>query len=85
MTFEDDFLLFQLPAGPRRLLCVDMGIAWPPPLTIRLRGFEPPYRDIDFRLLTMSTMTDQERANLSTICRGAQYVLASAPVGATLQ
>lgn len=77
MTFDDDFLIFQMPTGPRRVLLSALGLHWPPPTTLRLRGFEPPYSDIDFRLLTMSTITDQERANMTHVCRGAQYVYAS--------
>lgn len=77
MTFDDDFLIFVLPAGDqKRLLCTELGIHWPPPATIRIRGFEPPYRDIDFKLLRRSTITDDERSNMTHVCRGAQYVCA---------
>jgi len=75
MTFEDDFLIFVLPSGgKKRLRCSELGIQWPPPGTIRIRGFEPPFTDIDFKLLTMSTITDEQRASMTHVCRGAQYV-----------
>lgn len=77
MTFEDDFLLFQMPSGPHKVLCHQLGIQWPPPTTLRLRGFEPPFSDLDFRMLRMSTITDQQRANMTHVCRGAEYVYAS--------
>lgn len=77
MNWADDFLIFQLPAGQKRVLLKELGLQWPPPRTLRLRGFEPPHTDVDFRLLTMSSITDAERANMTHICRGAQYVYAS--------
>lgn len=77
MTFDDDFLLFQTPTGPQKLRCTQLGIQWPPPATLRLRGFEPPFSDIDFRLLRMSAITDQQRAGMTHVCRGAEYVYAS--------
>lgn len=77
MTFEDDFLLFQTPSGPRRIRCQHLNIQWPPPETIRLRGFEPPYTDIDFKLLRRSEISDADRSELTHVCRGAEYVYAS--------
>lgn len=76
MTFDDDFLLFQMPSGPKKMLVRELGLQWPPPQTLRLRGFEPPYADIDFRLLTISQISDLERAVRTDVCRGAQYVFA---------
>lgn len=77
MTFDDDFLLFHLPSGDKRFRCLDLGIQWPPPTTIRLRGFEPPHADLDFRLLSMSSIYDEDRAGMTHVCRGAAYVFAS--------
>lgn len=77
MTFDDDFLIFQLPSGAKRMLVKELGLQWPPPMTLRLKGFEPPFADIDFRLLRRSTITDAERANMTHVCRGAEYVYAS--------
>lgn len=77
MTFDDDLLILQMPSGPHRVRCTQLGIQWPPPTTLRLRGFEAPFSDIDFRLLRMSAITDDQRASMTHVCRAAEYVYAS--------
>lgn len=73
MTYEDDLLIFQLRDGPIRLKCKELGIAWPPPGTLRITGAAP-LPDIEFTLLQRSNLTDADRAKLTRICRCAVYV-----------
>lgn len=74
MTFNDDFLIFFSPGGEQhRVPCNQLGISWPPPATIRLRGFEPPFEDINFHQVSCSSMSDLERSVRSDVARGARY------------
>jgi hypothetical protein len=58
MTFDDDFVLFQTEAGPRRVFLKDIGKTWPPPARIDLMGF-PFVRE------RMSEITDEQRADMT--------------------
>jgi hypothetical protein len=41
---------------------------WPPPETVRI-----PEDDRTFRRVSYSQITDEERAKMTHVCRGAQY------------
>lgn len=67
MTFEDDFIQLEFGEGVmRRAACVKNNIEWPPPQTLNIYG-------IMFERVSMSQITDEERSNMSHVCRGALY------------
>lgn len=67
MTFDDDFVMFQTEAGPRRVFLKNIGKTWPPPERIDLMGFM-------YRRERMSEITDEQRAEMTHVCRGAEYI-----------
>lgn len=66
MTFDDDFLQFEFDGGIKRFTCQSLAVSWPPPETIDFQGFE-------MTLVGLSTITDQQRATMTHVCRGAVY------------
>lgn len=66
MTFDDDRLLVQFPGGARWLACKLNGIEWPPSERLTLSGFT-------FKRVRMSTITDEQRADMTHVFRGAEY------------
>lgn len=66
MTFDDDFIALQTESGVRRLLCKVNGIEWPPPEKIDFLGFV-------YERLRMSQITDEQRAGMTHVMRGAEY------------
>lgn len=69
MTFEDDVIR----AGGYYYGCRDNGIEWPPPQQVMLDG-------VLWERVSMSTITDEQRANLTHVFRGAEYH----PVGSSV-
>jgi hypothetical protein len=67
MTFDDDFLQFEFDHGTKRVTCKSAELEWPPPEQLEVFGFRMK-RD------TFSQITDDQRAELTLICRGARYV-----------
>jgi hypothetical protein len=66
MTFDDDFVRLQLIAGTRDTFCKTLGMDWPPPERIRVNGE-------DLVLVSYSLITDDERAGMTHVARGALY------------
>lgn len=66
MTFNDDFIEFQLQTGSRRVACKTLGIEWPPPDLLHLFDFE-------WELVRRSQISDEQRKEMTHIMRGAQY------------
>lgn len=74
MTFDDDFVQLNLPGykGTLRQFCAQLGIDWPPPEFIRISG--GPFSTPVYRRIRMSEITDAQRAEMTRVCRGAEYV-----------
>jgi len=68
MTFDDDYIRLRFDWGHRDLRCKAAGLDWPPPETIEVLTFR-------FRRERMSTLTDEQRADMKHVCRGAEYVV----------
>ena len=68
MTFDDDFIQLVVDGvGVVRFPCAPAGIAWPPPDLNMLN-------DMMYRQVRRSAITDEQRAELTMIARGAEYV-----------
>jgi hypothetical protein len=67
MTYDDDFLQLEFAGGTRRVACRTLGVDWPPPERITVMGFEM-VRD------SFSQITDEQRAGLTMLMRGARYI-----------
>ena len=72
MTFDDDFVQLTLGGGIRRFMCKDLGVSWPPPEFIAVESVAVM---ITFKRLRFSALTDEERAEMTNVCRGAEYVV----------
>lgn len=66
MTFDDDFIQLNTEQGVKRLLCKPAGVEWPPPETINYAGFL-------YERVRYSQITDEQRAELTMLMRGAEY------------
>lgn len=86
MTFDDDFIQLELASGTHRMFCSRVGLTWPPPerLTFDEGGMRiANHDDPDERVLvreTMSIISDEQRAEMTNVCRGAVYRYAPAVV-----
>lgn len=67
MTYDDDFLQLVFDGGTKRATCRSLGIDWPPPERIEVGG-------IPMQRSRMSALTDDERAAMTHVCRGAEYL-----------
>lgn len=68
MTFDDDFMRCGLMDAPLKQL----GLEWPPPAFLHIRNHgELP--DLYLRRVSYSEITDEQRARMTHVCRGAQY------------
>lgn len=67
MTFDDDFVRVHFQAGPRNYRLIGLGLTWPPPEKLDIMGFV-------FVRHTYSGITDEERAGMTHVCRGAEYI-----------
>lgn len=66
MTFDDDHLVLEFDGGTKRVLLKKIGIDWPPPERINVMGF-------DMVQTRRSQLTDEQRAEMTHVCRGAEY------------
>lgn len=66
MVFDDDFMRLFTPEGERNFLCEQNGASWPPPKFVY---FDGEY----YRLVSYSAITDEQRAAMTHVCRGALY------------
>lgn len=67
MTYDDDFIQVEFPGGAvRRARCKASGIEWPPPEEFDWQGGR-------VRRVSMSKLTDEQRAGMTHVCRGALY------------
>lgn len=66
MTFDDDFARVHFDNGSRDLVLKSLGVDWPPPEVLDIYGFK-------YRRSSMSDITDEARAKLDFVCRGAEY------------
>lgn len=69
MTFDDDMLRFVLDGGTRAVSCKAAGLDWPPPDTLVVWDFK-------FTLHRRSELSDEDRAGMPYVIRGAEYRLA---------
>lgn len=71
MTFDDDFIAFNFDptvrTGVVRQRCKDVGVEWPPPERLERFGTA-------FKRLRYSQISDEDRADMTHVCRGAEYV-----------
>lgn len=65
-TFSDDFIRLDLGHRSYNIKCEDLGIDWPPPPIMFVDGFL-------LRQLSCSEITDEERQDMTHVCRGALY------------
>lgn len=73
MTFDDDYMFFGVRLGvPLRVRCKDAGVEWPPPEFVQVVG--GPISEPYFRRESYSQITDEQRATMTRVCRGASYV-----------
>lgn len=71
MTYPDDFLILQFEHGAVRQPCRALGLEWPPPETIEVFG-------IQMRRERFSSITDEQREQMTHVCRGAEYLVKKA-------
>lgn len=67
MVFDDDFLQLEFDGATKRVLAKPLGLDWPPPERIDFMGFE-------LVRVSHSQITDEQRAEMDFVCRGARYV-----------
>lgn len=70
MTFDDDFVRLMSQDGKKLMdmPCRAINLEWPPPHNLSVFGF-------DWVLLSISQLTDDERASMTHVIRGAEYAL----------
>jgi hypothetical protein len=68
MTFDDDLVQLEFDGGIKRIPCARLGLEWPPPEHIEFMGI-PMTRD------SMSSISDEDRADMDHVCRGARYIV----------
>lgn len=66
MTYDDDHLHLVTPDGVRRFPCKANGIDWPPPEEFR-------FGSVLYARKSYSSITDEQRADMTHVCRGALY------------
>lgn len=72
MTFDDDFVL----VGAIRATLKSLGLEWPPPPFMRINNHVD-LPDFFVKRLRMSEITDEQRATMTHVCRGAEYEVCS--------
>lgn len=83
-TFSDDFIQLELEVGTRRIPLDVVGLTWPPPERLWLDGgglrIANNDDDPDGILVrkSMSIITDEQRAEMTNVMRGALYVYEAA-------
>jgi hypothetical protein len=83
VTFEDDFVRLHMSVGSPNIPLVKLGLEWPPPeyLLVELDGIRAAIpEDLDgverpFVMVRerFSVITDDQRAGMTHVCRGAEY------------
>lgn len=68
MTFDDDYVRLLTPFGHKTIPLLQLGLQWPPPEEISVHG-------ASFKRLRLSQITDDQRAELTRVARGAEYQL----------
>lgn len=71
MTFDDDYIQLNQPNGPIRFTCKSAGFSWPPPAELEIESTL--HGVIKFKRLSYSSLTDEQRAGMTHVCRMAQY------------
>jgi len=79
-TFPDDFVRLNLTIGTQHVRLVKVGLDWPPPERLflgpagELRVARPsdPLENVLVRT-SMSTISDEQRAGMRHVARGAEY------------
>ncbi len=69
MTFDDDFCRLHLDSGSVDMACATLGFEWPPPERFDLNGLAGQ----TLVRVSMSKITDAQRAQMTHVARGAQY------------
>jgi hypothetical protein len=70
MTYDDDFVRLCFDHGVVNQPCKALGLAWPPPEEFEAMGFK-------FRRVRFSKITDEQRAGMTHVMRGAEYEVQS--------
>lgn len=80
ITFDDDFVRLNMSVGSHSIPLVKLGLAWPPPerLYFEAEGIIREVTDGDEAWAVMkqtrrSQITDEMRAEMTHVCRGAEY------------
>lgn len=80
MTFDDDIIRLNLSVGTPTIPLMTVGLEWPPPEHVYLsadstiREAEPDdERQYVLRRVSMSQITDEQRAEMTHVVRGAEY------------
>ena len=80
MTFDDDFVRLNFITGVANFPLKNVGLEWPPPERVFVEplGFlREPTPDDDptylMRRVSFSQITDEQRATMTHVCRGAEY------------
>lgn len=71
MTYDDDMVRLTFMVGTQTIPCKAVGLEWPPPERLtELNGMplDPMVR------VSMSVITDEQRAEMTHVFRGAVYV-----------
>jgi len=66
MIFDDDFVRLYFDGGAKTTTCRSIGVDWPPPEELNIMGFIMVRRNY-------SGITDEQRAAMTCVCRGAEY------------
>jgi hypothetical protein len=69
MTFDDDIVVLNHPCRTLRIPCVKLGLEWPPPEILGVGEYGT------FSRVNYSKITDEERARMTHVVRGAEYNL----------
>jgi hypothetical protein len=82
MTFDDDYIQYAVDGNVRRHPCKLVRLDWPPAETLNMRFLTwdgNDAHDITYSLkrLRFSSITDDERAQMTHVCRGAEYEVVS--------
>lgn len=64
--FDDDMARLEFAGGTRDVPLKALGLTWPPPEVIDIAGFK-------LKRVSMSRITDEERAGMTRLFRGAIY------------
>ena len=66
MTFDDDMAKLIFDGGEKWASLKSLGLEWPPPEEIVVLGFP-------LKRIRMSSITDEQRSDMTHVFRGAEY------------